>query len=212
MQIGSPSTSTASSSPSPSSSCAATLINSAMHFSVQQTLVILFGDGLLQAREHEAAMEDTQWQKSTFGSRWTDRDAQCLQNIIRAELNDFFNCPAFDHLREHGSRRLANRTTAPTKTNLCHMVLRDLQVHTDLIATQRIRVLSMHIGMFQFPVIARIAIMLQDVFAIIHCHKKKASRRDWIYRVRFPAHPTWGALAQGGRNREADVINPVPTS
>ena len=94
--------------------------------------------------------------------------AKRVQHIVFAELRNLLDGFAFDHLRQHGCRRLADGASAPLEAHLRHHVALDLQVNSELIAAQGIGVLGVRVRMLQFAIVARIAEMIQYIFTIIH--------------------------------------------
>ncbi len=112
-------------------------------------------------------MQNTQRKKGAFCATRTDGDAQGVQYIILAELHNFSHRLTFDHLGKHRCCRLADSASAPLETHCRYVVTIYLEINRQLVSTQRIGVFGVRVGMLQLPVVARVAIMIQDVFTII---------------------------------------------
>src|SRR5207248_5800019 len=109
-----------------------------------------------------------------------------------------------DLIRGHGRGRLRDRAAVTREANVLDPAIAvDRQLHLQLVATERIQVLVLEVGMLdrgarRAPVV-RVLVVVEDVLAIqvVHLGSRLAGR-SWVISAPRQSGVVWGALRTGG--------------
>jgi hypothetical protein len=114
----------------------------------------------------DALMQHAQREQGAALARRPDFHAQHLEDIIRLEGAQVVQRRALDALRQHRGGRLTDGAAPPGEAHLRHLIAFQPQVNLHTVAAERVGVAGVDVWVVQMAVVARLAIVLQDVLAV----------------------------------------------
>src|SRR5205085_7667115 len=99
------------------------------------------------------------------------RDAELVKDVLTAERGHLLDRLALDRVRDHRRRGLADRTPAAVEPHVLDDAVVDLELDRQLVTAQRVHALGGRRGVLEVPVVAGVAVVVEDVFAVEVVHR-----------------------------------------